>query len=95
MNVYGIYYYHPSWQNYTTVKILCICSTLDKALDNVRKYFGEFEKNVNNSITCVLLAKPTTTILWINEYTLDELIPDVGLACNQPQNSVPIIDKLS
>jgi len=93
MSAYGIYYYFPS-HSYANVKLLCLCSTFENAIKLIFNSFTQFSKNVNNSITCIMISANRICILWVNRYDMDHIISDTGLSCDQPQNSMPLLEYL-
>ena len=93
-NSYGIYYYSQCY--YTSqvqVYLLAMCSTLEIAIKIVKEKYYNFNIHINNSIMCIDNDK-NYCIIWINKYENDNIIKYNGLSCNQPNNSINIIDLL-
>lgn len=94
MDIYGIYYYHPT-NSAARVNLLCICSSIDYVIECIRNNFTNFAPSTDNILTCVLSSKNIPCILWVSKYTIDSVIIDRGKACNQPHDSIYIFDLLS
>ena len=94
MNIYGIYYYHPT-NSATRVKLLCLCSTIDYVIECINSNFTNFKSYTGNTLTCVLISKNISCILWVSKYTIDYVITDCGKTCDQPHDTINIINMLT
>jgi hypothetical protein len=93
MNVYGIYYYYIT-NSTSKVKLLCLCSTIDYAIECINNNFINFAQFAGNTLTCVFITKNIPCILWVSKYTINSIIIDCGKSCDQPHDAINIIDML-
>lgn len=94
MTIYGIYYYHPT-NSASRVKLLCLCSTIDYAIECIINNYTNFAPYTSNTLRCVLISKNMPCVLWVSKYTIDSIIIDCGKTCDQPHDAINIIDMLT
>ena len=87
---YGLYYYNAGTPFAANVKLVLLSTDLNKIKHFVKENFKNITPNVKNSIA--FTCKGMRCIGWVSKYTMDEYIKDVGLTCDQPYDSINIID---
>lgn len=85
---YGIYYYTEIYHRPADVKLVYLSTDLNKIKKFIEDNFTYVRKGINNSINMAYNDK--RCVGWVSTYEMDEFLPDQGLTCNQPRNSIDI-----
>jgi hypothetical protein len=91
--MYGIYYYMLT-HNSANVILLALCTTVEKSIEIIRQKFINFTVANNNAVRCTDKLCINKYIIWINQYDTDKELEYIGMTCNQPCNSISILDKI-
>lgn len=93
--IYGVYYYVYTGQP-ARVRMIGIYDSLDLAKKRLLNVLGEYKQNGSNP-HCVRSTHMTNGVKherigWINEFIVNEDIPDTGLSCDQPQSAINLFE---